>query len=470
MSEPETTSSPTFDRTITDGPLSSAIWKIAWPTMLQNLIAGLQGIVDHAMVGHFVGFQGNAAIGVSWQIFLVVVVFVSSLYSGMGVMVARFAGAGEGRKVNRVVYQAFLTSVLLTALFLAPVGYFLTPKLLSLVNAAPEVRAEALPYLQIMFVFSFGMLLFFMLGGALRAAGDAKTPLRLGILLTTLNLTLNVILIRGLGPIPGFGTKGAALGTVIAAGIVGAYALYLLFAHRLVIKFTPKMGLLPDWQVIGSLFRFGLPTGFQGIAMNIGGVLLIRYVGSLADSAAAQAAYAVGYNQLFAFITWTSIALMAASSAVAGQSLGAGKPERALAAPGTAARLGLFVSVGLGLLFLTVPSRLLGVFGMEDPAVLRLGGQLLAFLSLSGLFMPVALSYTGALQGTGDTKSPMYITILSQLIVPLSICAVIDVTRGLNPADIWMAIVLGHFSRATLSVLRFRQGQWKTIEVSIRDA
>ena len=70
------------------------------------------------------------------------------------------------------------------------------------------MQAEALPYLRIMFVFSFGMLMFFMLGGALRSAGDAQTPLRLGVVLTVLNIVLNVIFIRGLGPIPAFGTDG----------------------------------------------------------------------------------------------------------------------------------------------------------------------------------------------------------------------------------------------------------------------
>ncbi|MFS8638928.1 MAG: MATE family efflux transporter, partial [Gemmatimonadota bacterium] len=93
-----------------EGPILPAVWKLAWPTMLHNLIGGLQGMVDHAMVGHFVGYTGNAAIGVSLQIFLVVVVFISSLYTGMGVLVARFAGAGDEEKVNRTVYQAFITS------------------------------------------------------------------------------------------------------------------------------------------------------------------------------------------------------------------------------------------------------------------------------------------------------------------------------------------------------------------------
>src|SRR5437763_10187248 len=133
-----------FDRSIVEGPLGRAVWRLAWPTMLQNMIAGLQGIIDHAMVGHYVGYRANAAIGVGWQIFLVVVVFISSLFTGMGVLVARFAGANDHDKVDRVVYQAFLTAVALALFVLAPLGYVLSPTLLRLVHAAPEVRAAAL--------------------------------------------------------------------------------------------------------------------------------------------------------------------------------------------------------------------------------------------------------------------------------------------------------------------------------------
>src|SRR5215510_7833388 len=152
----------TFDRSIVDGPLGRAVWRIAWPTMLQNAVAGLQGIIDHVMVGHYVGYTANAAIGVSWQIIIVVIVFISSVFSGMAVLVARFAGADDPAKVNRVVYQALLVAVALSTL-MAACGYLAAPALLDAVNAAPEVRREAVPFLRAMFVGILGMLVFFML-------------------------------------------------------------------------------------------------------------------------------------------------------------------------------------------------------------------------------------------------------------------------------------------------------------------
>ena len=456
-----------YDRSIVEGPLLPAVWKIAWPTMLQNVIGGLQGIIDHTLVGHYVGFTGNAAIGVSWQIFLVVVVFISSLFTGMSVLVARFAGAGEVSKVNRTVYQAFITAIVLSLGILAPLGYIFSPNLLDLINAAPEVQDEALPYLRIMFMFSSGMLLFFMLGGALRSAGDAKTPLRLGLAMTVLNIVLNIILIPGLGPVPAFGTQGAALGTVISGGVIGIYALFQLFSGGWVVSFPKRGNRDIDWNIIRALFKYGLPTGFQGIAMNVGGVFLLAFIGSLAASAAAQAAYAISYTQLFSLITWTSVGIMGAAAAVAGQNLGAGDADRAAQSVRVASRIGLLMAGLIGLLFLFLPAQLLAIFGMNEPEVVDIGVQLLRVLSLSGLFVTVALSYTGGLQGTGDTKSPLYISIISQIIIPLGICFVIQQTGTLDPIDIWIAILLGHITRCTLSVLRFNQGKWRSIKIDI---
>ena len=454
-----------YDRSIIEGPLVPAVWKIAWPTMLTNVIGGLQGMVDHALVGNLVGFKANAAIGVSWQIFIVVIVFISSLFTGMSVLVARFAGAGDEEKVNRTVYQAFLTAIFISMGIMAPIGYFISPSLLKIVNAAPDVRAEALPFIRIMFVCSIGLMIYFMLSTALRSAGDARTPMMLGISMTVLNLVLNILLISGLGPIPAFGTKGAAMGTCIASGLIAIYALVRMWSGDWVISFPRGGGFGPNWPIIKSIFKFGLPTGVQGIAMNIGGVFMLSFIGSLAQSAAAQAAFAVSYTELFSLITWTSVGLMGAAAAVAGQNLGAGQPDRADAAVHVAARFGFAVAVFVGIFFLFLPRQLLAIFGMHDPAVVEIGVQLLRVLSVSGLMITVALTYTGGLQGTGDTRSPLYISIISQLIVPLGTCFVIKETGTLDPVDIWLAILAGHATRCVLSVIRFRQGKWRTITV-----
>lgn len=456
-----------FDRSITEGPLSGAVWKIAWPTILTNIVAGIQGWVDHILVGNLVGYQANAAIGVSWQIFLLVIVFISSLFMGMSVLVARFAGAHEEEKVNRTVYQAFLTAAFIAVVIMAPVGYFASPYLLDLVNAAPNVKVEALPYLRITFAFSIGLLIYFMTSGALRSAGDAKTPMIMGIAMTILNLVLNIVFISGLGPIPAFGTVGSAMGTSIATCLVGAYAIYKMWSGSWVVGFPRGNGWAPDWKIIKQLFKFGLPSGFQGIAMNLGGLFMLAFIGSVAHGDAAQAAFSVAYGQLFLLVTWSSNGLMGAAAAVAGQNLGAGNPDRAFSAVNTAARFGLAGSAFLGIFYFFFPAQLLAIFGMTDPDALGIGVQLLHVLAFSGLFISVALTYTGGLQGTGDTKSPLYISLISQVVIPLGICFVISRVGTLETLDIWLAILAGHVTRCVLSLARFLQGKWRTIVVDV---
>jgi Na+-driven multidrug efflux pump len=132
-----------------------------------------------------------------------------------------------------------------------------------------------------------------------------------------------------------------------------------------------------------------------------------------------------------------------------------------------AARYALAGAAFVGLFFFFFPGQLLAIFGMREPAVVEIGVQLLHVLSVSGLLVAVALTYTGGLQGTGDTRSPLYISIISQIIVPLGICFVIQLTGTLEPIDIWIAILIGHATRCLLSWVRFNQGRWRTIAVHI---
>src|SRR5215211_4169453 len=113
-----------YDRSIVEGPLAPAVWKLAWPTMLTNMIGGLQGIIDHVLVGNLVGFAGNAAIGVATQIWIVIIVFIMSVFTGMSVLVARYVGAGNEEMADRTVYQAFLTATGISLFVLAPLCFF----------------------------------------------------------------------------------------------------------------------------------------------------------------------------------------------------------------------------------------------------------------------------------------------------------------------------------------------------------
>ena len=318
-----------FDQDLVSGSITHSVWKLAWPVVLLNLVNGLHGFVDHVLVGHYIGYEANAGIGVAWQVFIVIIVFFTSLYHGMNVLVARYTGKQDRRTLSVVAYQAFLSSVLILSV-LGVIGYIFTPQLLRLVKASPVVISQALPYMRILFVGGMPIMLMFMLTGAMQASGDPRTPLLLGILATSLNIVLSIILITGAGPAPRLGVVGAALATCIAPLISVLVAIVLILRGHAVIQAPERFTLVPDLSIMRVVARIGIPTGLQGVLLNIGGVFLLRYFGSLEHSAAAQAAYTICYAQLFALAAWPARGLRNASSALNGAEPGCRRsPARA---------------------------------------------------------------------------------------------------------------------------------------------
>ena len=458
-----------FDEEIVSGSIFRSVWKLAWPVVLLNLVNGLHGFVDHVLIGHFVASDNNAAnaaIGVSWQVFLVIVVFVASLFQGMNVLIARYAGKQDRENMSRVFHEAFLTSVLILVV-VAPIGYGLAPHLLRFAEAAPEVERHALPYLRILFTCGAPLFLMFMLTGAFQASGDPKVPLILGILATGLNIALSTLFITGPGPIPALGTVGAALGTVLAPLVSAAIALLLIARHKTLLQPPKRLKLIPDLSVVRVVARIGLPTGIQGVLLNIGGVFLLKYIGSLEFSAAAQAAYTICYSQLFMLITWPSFGLRAAAGTVMGQNIGAGKPQRGKRGVAVAACMGAAWAALIGLLFWAFPAELLWLFDVIHDPVLSYGKSLLHFLSFSGVLLATTLAMTGGLQGAGETKVPMYIAFLTQIVVLLGLCQFLAMRAMLRPETIWAAILVSHTDRLFLTYAVFRTEDWAHTKVEL---
>ena len=315
------------------------------------------------------------------------------------------------------------------------------------------------------------MLLFFMLSAALRAAGDTRTPLRLGLTMTVLNVILNMILIRGLGPIPALGTAGSALGTAIASATVSVYALYHLFRGDCVIQFSRHMDWRPDWvdhQVALQVRAADRRAGHRHERRR-------RAAAALHGLARAQRRRAGGVRDWLHRAVLDDHVDVGRPDGRRGDDRGpeprrrpsragdSGRPHRR--AHRRQRRRGGRPDVRRVPTARCSPSSTRHV---GDVAVI--GEQLLRYLAVSGFFITVALVYTGGLQGTGDTRSPLYITLASQIAIPIGLCTIIQLMRPLRSDDIWMAIVLGHFTRSVSQRLRFRQGKWRHIKVEIEGA
>jgi len=452
-----------FDSQIITGSRLRSVWKLAWPLITLNLVNGTHGFVDHVLIGHYIGSSDNAAngaIGVAWQVFMVIVVFVVSIFQGMNVLIARYSGRQDRATISEVFHSALLASIYCLVFVLAPLGYFFSPLLLNALNVAPEVHVHAQPYLRLLFLFGTPLFLMFLLTGAFNASGDPKTPLKLGILTTILNIVISTILITGMGPFPAMGIMGAGLGTVLAPIFSCALGLYLIYSRRMIIQPPAIFHLWPDMRLLKNMVGIGVPTGIQGVLLNIAGVLLIWYISALPHSAAAQAAYTICYTQLFSLVTWTSFGLRNASATLMGQNIGAGNPHRGKECVLIAAALGAIWSLIIGTLFWTMPDTLLGLFNATEEPVRGLGIALLKFLAVSAVFFAVTQAFTGALQGAGATRPPMLIAFTTQIVVLLGLCQLYTSLGLLSAVTIWTAIFAGHAMRLLLTALYFRTSDW----------
>jgi len=455
-----------FDREIVSGSILRSVWKLTWPAALMQLINGSAGFVDHILVGRYVyspDNAANAAIGVAWQLFLVIVVFMASLFSGMGVLVAQYAGKRDRETVSKIIYHTFLAAFMFQVFFVLPVGWFAAPVLLDLVNAKPNVQEHALPYLRVLFTCSLGMFLMFMMGGAMQASGDPKTPLKLAVISTILNISLSAALIVGFGPFPKLGALGAAIGTVIAPipSIIIAY--FLLMRGRLMFGLPAKLTILPDFQTIRRVAEIGVPTGIQAVLLNIGGAALIAYVGTLPNSEAAQAAYTICYAQWFSLVTFTAFGLRAASATLIGQNIGAGYLERGKRAVGITAVIGALWAAAVGVVFWTIPEALMGVFSASQEPVLGYGVSFLRMLAFGGVMLAMTLAFTGGLQGAGDTRKPMWIALITQIGILLGICEAARQLGILSTDVVWTAVIISHAIRFAMTYYFFKVGHWEAL-------
>jgi putative MATE family efflux protein len=452
-----------FDEQLVSGNVPRSVWKLSWPFVGAQVVRGLNLFVAQSLIGNHVGHRGNAAVGVGWQFFLLTFVLYIALLQGMAILIARYTGRQDSDALSRLVFETFKASFLFVGFFLMPVGFFAAPWALDMMNTAPDVQEHALPFLRIVFVGGAPLLLLFLLNRAFQATGDVRMPLILGAISTAVNICVNIFLIVVLD----MGVEGAAWGFVCGPVPSLCLALYFIYSKRMVIRPPKKHTLGLDFNVLKSVIRIGLPTGITSFLATLAGVIILSILGSLEESAAAQAAYSLCYTLLFAFFTWVGLSLSAASNTLIGQNIGAGKVERGIHCVNVAARAGGIWSVGLGLVFWFFPTQLLSLFGMEDAAALEISVGFLRFLAFAGFFTVTSQTFFGGLMGAGDTKSPMFITTTTQIGILFGYCYIVSRIGTVTATTVWTGILIAAACRFVLAIGVFKRGRWVHIKVEL---
>lgn len=449
------TSAPSTDA----GPdaTSLGVWALAWPTIVGFGAQTLVRFADFVMVGGL-GPEALAAVGLGGQVYWLVQAVANLVPTGLAAVVARSVGAGDLSRSDAALRQGILLSTVL-AIVITLIGLPFTDFAISMYGVDPGVVSMGSDYVYWMLWGTVPFSLSFVFGAALRAAGDVRTPLYIGLATNVLNVGLNWVLIYGNLGAPALGVAGAAMASSIVMFIQLAAFFWLWTRGHLIL--APRGGSFkPDRELCTRLFTIGYPAAIEQFLFQLG-LLGFQRIMSLYGTAAI-AAYNVG-AQILALSFIPGIGFATAAGTLVGQHLGDGDTDAANRA-GWRATWGAVASMTtIGLLIAVAAKPLAEVFS-SDPEVVALTIDFIWILAAVQPLMAIEFAIGGSLRGAGDTFYPMTTVFFGLFLARLVPAAIAGFAFGAPLQLVWCALIGDYAVKAFLLVRRFRGGVWKTIE------
>jgi putative MATE family efflux protein len=431
---------------------------LAWPLVLFSVLQGFVGFVDAWMVGGL-GAAAVAAVGLSRQVWLLVLAAGTAFSSGTTILVAQAIGAGQPDQARRVLNQGVLAAAVGSGLLLVPVSGRAAVWILFAMGAKPEVIAVGAPYLRLLSLSVPFTLVGFVASAGLRGAGDTRTPLVIAVAMNVVHVAANYAFLFGHWGCPRLEVTGAALGSLLARVFALILSLAVLTSGRFALRFGPGRDFTPNVEGLRRLCRLGVPTALDGVALNAAGALMQRLVAATELSTVALSAYHLGM-QLRTLATWIGVGLSSAAVTMVGQNIGAGKFERAARGGWQAAALAAAWTGFVGLAFFVFARPLMATF-IADAAVIAHGVEFLCITALGLPFLGLGLALSGALQGAGNTVSPFRYSLVSQFLVGLPLAYFLAFPCGWQTTGLWIGFTVSLVVRGALNVYKFRQGDWR---------
>jgi len=432
------------------------ILQLAWPAVLGNLLYSTVAMVDIKIVGSL-GASAVAAVTTGNRIFFVFQAVIMATSAGTTAMVARAWGAGDRDEAERITKVSVIVGAAVGLLLSLP-GVLFSDALASIFRLEADTIAQASDFIFYLSFFNGSFAIAMILGTAIRAAGDTLTPLWLGAITNVVNVVLVYALVYGRLGAPEMGVKGAAIATG-AAFTLGA-ALSLLFWLKGWFRIGYARGPSFSSERLRSLFKIGYPSGLEQGAIQLGFILFLWIVSFYGT--APYAAYGIGVQILsFSFVIGFGFSI--AASTHVGQLLGAKDPEGATQSGWRALNLSVASMVVLGALII-IFAEPIARFMIDDEEVVRLTVIFIYILGAMQPLMAIEFTLGGALRGAGDTRFPLITTILGLVIVRGSFAALF-LWLGYSVEWIFAALIADYIVKATMLVIRFRRGRWKTIEI-----
>ncbi len=446
------------EQEFTSGSIRRAVFMLSVPMILEMLMESIFALVDIMFVSQ-VSVNAVATIGLTESVITLVYALAIGLSMAATAIVARRVGEKDLKGASHAAVQVIFLGVFVAAL-ISIVGILYPKEILELMGGEPDLIAEGYGYTQVLLAGNVTIMLLFLINAIFRGAGDASVAMWALVLSNGLNIMLDPIFIFGLGPIPAYGVKGAAIATTIGRGTAVLFQLGILFFGFSKIKIAVK-DLVLQIGVMLNLIKVSLGGIGQFLIGTSSWVFLMRIMSEFGSEVLAGYTIAIRVMMFTMMPAW---GMSNAAATLVGQNLGAKKPERA---EQSVWKTGKYAAIFMGvisIIYLVFAPQIIVLFN-ATPDVMKYGSLCLRIIAAGYIFYGYGMVVINAFNGAGDTKTPTYINFVCFWLLQLPFAYFMALTLDFGPVGVFWAITLAEVVIAIVAMVWFKKGRWKTVEV-----
>lgn len=428
---------------------------MAMPVILENILQTLLGTTDILFAGRL-NTEAIVGVGATNLIMNIYIAFFTFIGVGASVVIARNIGLGNKLKANEVVKQSIILTIVISCL-LGIISYFFSKQILTMMGLAPNELKYAIPYFRAVSIPNIFLCLTIVLGSSLRGAGDTKKPMLSGVFANILNIILNYVLIFGAFNFHGLGILGSGLATTIARIVSALILLSYFFNSSTILNIKSKWNI--NKKIIVSIIKIGGPAGIEKFIMRIGQLIYGFIIISL-GTYSYTAHNIAGTIESYSYLPAMGFAVVA--STMVGQSLGKNNIEDAKRYAIISNILSTIFMVIIGIIFyVSVPFVV-----KEFTHNIEIDSLVISIVRIIAIFQPfLSLTFviSSALQGAGDTKFPMYLTLIGIWLIRVILGYILAIIFHMGIIGIWIAYSIDITFRGIILLIRFLRGYWSNI-------
>ena len=442
----------------TSGSINRAIFLLSVPMILEMVMESLFAVVDIFFVAK-IGTQAIATVGLTESVLTLVYSIAIGLSTASTALVARRVGEFNQRGASTVAGQVVLVSVAL-GLIMGSTGFIFADDIFRLMGGTETLIANGVSFTRMIFLSSPAIILLYTLSGCLRGSGDASIAMRSLWIANGVNIGLCPAFIFGLGPFPELGVMGSAVATTIGRTAGVLYQLYALTREKGVVRVL-RSDIVPDLAIIRQLFSLAVGGTSQFLVGSASWIFLTRILSTFGSDVVAGYTIAI---RIIVFTILPSWGLANAAATLVGQNLGARQPERAETSAWRAAFCNMLFLAAVGIVFFLAASPIVNLFD-HNARVVSIAVECLRVFCLGYLFMAYGMVLSQALNGAGDTRTPTLINVVCFWMVQIPLAYALAHLLNWGPPGVFWSVAISETLLAGLTILVFRRGRWKTVQV-----